>query len=72
MPGGIADGWRVENTRALGEGSSVTIPPPRRTTGPGTHWRMCPGEDTWLTEPEALRAAIADAFGPRLSEEQAG
>lgn len=71
-PVGTADGWEVENTRALGFGSTVTIPPTRRTEGPGPHWRICPGEDGWLTDPDALAAAIADAFGSRIGEEQVG
>ncbi|MEU5596712.1 hypothetical protein [Streptomyces sp. NPDC020298] len=71
-PVGTATDWDVENTRALGLGATVTIPPGRRTQGPGPHWRICPGDDGWLTDPEALAAAIADAFGPRIGEEQAG
>ncbi|MEV0170552.1 hypothetical protein AB0I00_05420 [Streptomyces sp. NPDC050803] len=66
VPAGTAPGWDVENTRALGTGATVTIPPARRTEGPGPHWRMCPGEARWLTDPSALQAAIEDAFGPRL------
>lgn len=68
-PIGTASTWEAENTRALGVGSTVTIPPARRTQGPGPHWRMCPGEETWLTDPAALRAAIEDAFGPRVGSE---
>ncbi|KUM79272.1 hypothetical protein [Streptomyces curacoi] len=66
---GTASGWEVENTRALGTGSAVTIPPSRRTQGPGPHWRMCPGDGSWHTDPDALRAAIEDAFGPRAGSE---
>ncbi|MBK3631622.1 hypothetical protein JHN52_01325 [Streptomyces sp. MBT97] len=72
VPRGTANSWELDNTKALGLGSSVTIPPPRRTQGPGPHWRMCPGEDRLLTNADALHAALADAFGPRLGEEQAG
>lgn len=72
VPAGTARTWDVQNTRALGAGSTVTIPPARRTDGPGPHWRICPGEDGWLTDPEALAAAIGDAFGPRIGEERAG
>lgn len=71
-PVGTAASWDVENTRALGSGSTLTIPPRRRTEGPGPHWRICPGDDGWITDPDALAAAIADAFGPRIGEEQAG
>ncbi|MGW0996416.1 hypothetical protein [Streptomyces sp. NPDC002520] len=71
-PAGTSAVWNVENTRALGAGATVTIPPPRRTEGPGPHWRMCPGDDGWRTDPDALKAAIEDAFGPRLGEEQTG
>lgn len=70
-PVGTASAWEVENTRALGSGSAVTIPPARRTQGPGPHWRMCPGDGSWLTDPAALRAAIEDAFGPRVGAEHA-
>jgi hypothetical protein len=68
-PVGSAAEWQVENTRALGAGSAVTIPPARRTQGPGPHWRMCPGDGNWHTDPAALRAAIEDAFGPRVGSE---
>lgn len=67
-PVGTAEGWTVDTTRALGVGSAVTIPPRRRTEGPGVFWRMCPGEDRWLTDPAALAAALADACAPRDEE----
>jgi hypothetical protein len=67
VPVGTAGWWDLWTTRALGTGSSITIPPKRRTEGPGPHWRMCPGDDRWLTEPRALRAAIEDACEPRRS-----
>ncbi|MFF3195447.1 hypothetical protein [Streptomyces misionensis] len=69
---GTADTWDVANTTALGRGATLAIPPARRTEGPGPHWRICPGDDGWLADPNALAAAIADAFGPRIGEEQAG
>lgn len=69
---GAAEEWRAENTRVLSLGSTVTIPPVRRTVGPGPHWRVCPGEDGWLTDASALEAAIGDAFGPRLGAEHFG
>jgi hypothetical protein len=65
-PPGTAVAWDVVNTRALGPGASVAIPPARRTEGPGVHWRVCPGDGHWITDPAALEAAIADAFGPRI------
>lgn len=68
-PVGTQSAWEVENTRALGSGSVVTIPPARRTQGPGPHWRMCPGDGSWITDPDALRAAIEDGFGPRVGAE---
>ncbi|MYS13705.1 hypothetical protein [Streptomyces sp. SID4982] len=67
---GTATTWDVENTRALAAGATLTIPPVRRTEGPGAHWRVCPGEDGWLTDPGALAAAIGDAFGPCVGEER--
>ncbi|MET7391718.1 hypothetical protein ACFYPT_42165 [Streptomyces sp. NPDC005529] len=63
-PVGTAQDWRVDTTRALGMGSVVTIPPARRVEGPGTFWKMCPGEDRWLTDPAALAAALADVCAP--------
>ncbi|QTD96216.1 hypothetical protein S1361_02600 [Streptomyces cyanogenus] len=57
---------------ALTAGTSVPIPSARRTEGPGPHWRICPGDDGWLTEPAVFSAALADAFRPRTSEERAG
>ncbi|WP_370665390.1 hypothetical protein [Streptomyces sp. IBSBF 2507] len=69
VPVGTAEGWEAENTRAIVGGERVPIPPVRRTSGPGPHWRMCPGDGRWHTDPSALLAAIADAFGPRVGKE---
>ncbi|MET7441888.1 hypothetical protein ACFYQQ_01320 [Streptomyces sp. NPDC005496] len=66
---GSAAAWDADNVRVLGDGATVTIPPARRTQGPGPHWRVCPGDSNWLTDAAALRAAIEDAFGPRFGEE---
>jgi hypothetical protein len=71
VPLGTAADWDAENTRAMPGGARVPLPPERRTTGPGPHWRMCPGDGGWHTDPAALLAAIEDAFGPRLGEEPA-
>ncbi|MFE3031612.1 hypothetical protein ACFXKY_08175 [Streptomyces canus] len=60
-PVGTAAAWDVVGTRALGEGAAVTLPPRRRTEGVGPHWRVCPGDDGWITDPQALRAALADS-----------
>ncbi|MDH6697022.1 hypothetical protein ABZ682_26700 [Streptomyces griseoviridis] len=62
VPVGTARDWSVGNTRALGPGATVTIPPTRRTDGPGPHWRICPGGKTWLTDPDALRAALGECM----------
>ncbi|WP_329528468.1 hypothetical protein [Streptomyces sp. NBC_01462] len=69
---GTASMWDVDTTRPLGAGSSVTIPPTRRTQGPGPYWRMCPGEDTWLTDAAALKAALEDSLVRRLGAEHFG
>ncbi|MCX4575592.1 hypothetical protein OHB41_20850 [Streptomyces sp. NBC_01571] len=72
---GTAEVWDVDTTRPLGEGSTVAIPPTRRTEGPGPHWRMCPGEDRWLTDADALKAALEDGLAsprPRLGAEHFG
>lgn len=69
VPTGTATGWSVENTEAMPSGAATPIPPVRRTSGPGPYWRVCPGDDGWLTDPAALTAALADAFGPRLGSE---
>jgi hypothetical protein len=58
---GAAARWDVPGTRALGVGAAVTIPPVRRTDGYGPHWRVCPGVDGWITDPNALRAALEDS-----------
>jgi hypothetical protein len=60
-PVGTAARWDVAGTRALGAGAAVTLPPPRRTEGHGPHWRVCPGDDGWITDPQALRAALEDS-----------
>ncbi|MFJ8146060.1 hypothetical protein ACIQ6R_13405 [Streptomyces sp. NPDC096048] len=69
VPVGTAASWQAENTRAITGGERVPIPPERRTSGPGPHWRMCPGDRSWLTDPVALLAAIGDAFGPKVGTE---
>ncbi|RMB87680.1 hypothetical protein [Streptomyces shenzhenensis] len=69
VPAGTAQAWDMENTRPLGTGASVTIPPARRTEGPGPHWRMCPGEDGWLTQPQALQAALEDCMSVKAGSE---
>jgi hypothetical protein len=62
VPCGTAGSWDVQGTRALGVGASVTVPPPRRVTGPGPHWRVCPGDNSWVTDPRALQAALEDCL----------
>jgi hypothetical protein len=61
VPTGTAAQWQADNTRALGAGVTVTIPPARRTQGPGPHWRITPGEGRWVTDDQALAAALEDA-----------
>jgi hypothetical protein len=70
-PCGTASRWSVDHAQAVEEGDTVPVPPARRTQGPGPHWRMCPGEGRMLTDPDALKAALEDAFGPRVGDEQA-
>ncbi|MFH8220156.1 hypothetical protein ACH4C2_12815 [Streptomyces sp. NPDC018057] len=53
--------WDVPDTAVLPYGISVPIPPARRTGGAGPYWRVCPGDGNWITDPHALRAALADA-----------
>lgn len=71
VPSGTASRWSIENTEALPGGAATPIPPARRTSGPGPHWRMCPGVDGWLTDPSALAAALADACRPQPHREAA-
>lgn len=71
IPVGTAASWDMENTDAIPEAAAVPIPPRRRTEGPGPHWRMCPGDGNWVTNPDALQAALADAFGPSLGSGKA-
>lgn len=71
LPLGAAATWDVENTCPLSGGETVPLPPDRRTDGPGPHWRICPGDDGWLTNPAALAAALADASSARVGEELA-
>ncbi|WP_051878923.1 hypothetical protein [Streptomyces sp. NRRL B-24720] len=66
---GSRDDWDVPGTRILAEDAHLVIPPHRRTQGPGPHWRVCPGDDEWVTEAAALQAALEDAAGPRLGAE---
>lgn len=63
QPATSAD-WELLNVETLGRGHTLPIPPPRRTQGPGPHWRICPGDSDWLTDAAALHAAIEDAVSP--------
>ena len=60
---GTAKQWSVAGTKGLGAGTDVAVPPMRRTTGPGPHWRVCPGDDGWVTDAKALQAALEDCLG---------
>lgn len=70
VPQGSSAGWDVPNTRILERDAHLVVPPPRRTRGPGPHWRICPGDGAWVTDAAALRAALLDAFGPALTTEE--
>ncbi|MEU4656755.1 hypothetical protein AB0G32_22915 [Streptomyces sp. NPDC023723] len=70
VPLGTADVWTDETSRALVTGLPLTVPPPLRIAGPGAHWRLRPGDRGMLTDPDALAAALADAFGPPLGKEE--
>ncbi|MFH8577091.1 hypothetical protein [Streptomyces zaomyceticus] len=68
LPLRSASQWDIVGTRVLRDGETLSIPPARRTIGPGPHWRICPGEDNHLTPADALRAAVEDAYSPTESE----
>ncbi|MFE9533267.1 hypothetical protein [Streptomyces sp. NPDC006691] len=72
LPPGAGDDWDGQSTRLLARGSSLTIPPARRTQGPGPYWRICPGDTNWHTEPAALCAAIEDALDAGVPTTSAG
>ncbi|MFH9398962.1 hypothetical protein ACH4JS_04150 [Streptomyces sp. NPDC017638] len=55
---------------ALPDGEAVTLPPTRCTEGPGPHWRICAGDDGWLTDPDALAVALADVRVTPVGEER--
>ncbi len=63
VPRGTAKQWSVPGTEPLGSGSNVAVPPLRRATGPGPYWRVCPGDDGWVTDAAALQAALEDCMG---------
>ncbi|NML55370.1 hypothetical protein HHL19_16500 [Streptomyces sp. R302] len=63
LPAGSTEGWSTRGTKALPTGTTLDVPVARCTTGPGPHWRICPGEDRLLTSVDALRAAVVDASG---------
>ncbi|WP_405776845.1 hypothetical protein [Streptomyces sp. NBC_00859] len=57
-----AEDWNVGSTRCVRSADLPPVPPPNLTAGPGPRWRMCPGDNRWLTNTAALKAALADAF----------
>ncbi|MER7833463.1 hypothetical protein [Streptomyces sp. NPDC095602] len=59
IPAGAA--WDTDGAELLDADRLVTLPPPRRVSGPGPYWRVCPGGDRWHTDPGALYAAMEDA-----------
>lgn len=60
---GSAAGWNLDGTRALtSRRHTVAIPPLRLTRGPGPHWLVCPGDEGWLTDVRALKAALEDCL----------
>ncbi|WP_351232172.1 hypothetical protein [Streptomyces sp. NPDC002133] len=71
VPAGAAADWAVTNTRPIGRGTFVVIPPPLRIEGPGPHWRICPTDGTWTTQPGALQAAIEAALNPAMGRASA-
>lgn len=64
-----ADHWRLPEVQVLGPRCHVAIPAQHRTSGPGLYWRVPLTRQRYRTGPEplhfALRAALADASGPR-------
>lgn len=61
LPTEAAETWEVAHTDVIEPESLPPLPSLERTQGPGPFWRMCPGESC-STNPDALRAAIADAL----------
>lgn len=72
VPPGEERDWAAVNARLLTTGSTLAVPPHRRTEGPGPFWRICPGEGSWLTNAAALQASIEDAMAPRIKAEHFG
>lgn len=72
IPPGSAKSWQLTDIRVLGDGGHLAVPPPRRTQGPGPHWRICPGDGQLVTDSHALHAAISDALAPRPLPPQPG
>ncbi|MFJ5876922.1 hypothetical protein ACIQD1_19640 [Streptomyces sp. NPDC093088] len=66
LPTGAATGCDITGTTVLNAGARVSVPPARRMAGPGPFWRVCPG-DTWLTDADALRTAVEDAYQPEAA-----
>ncbi|KRV48887.1 hypothetical protein AQ490_22975 [Wenjunlia vitaminophila] len=61
VPLGTAAQWLVPGTRPCGPGTFVGVPGTLQTLGPGPHWRVTMAPDRFLTDPDALRAALATA-----------
>lgn len=70
---GAADGWNLRQVRVLGPSTATTtylgVPPVRRTTRPGTHWRIPVGPGRYLTDGALLRGALVLAAIAALGEE---
>lgn len=61
---GSAAGWDVPQTRPLGTGQYLVVPPPHRVGGPGPHWQIRPTDGRLITEVGALRTAVETAIAP--------
>ncbi|MFE7761653.1 hypothetical protein [Streptomyces sp. NPDC057438] len=61
VPPGDAAGRQLPGVQVLGRGSHVAVPPPRRTSGPGLYWRVPLSHDSYWTNAERLRTALAEA-----------
>lgn len=64
QPGSTRD-WNVIHSEALSEAAHIALPDETKLLPPGPYWLRLPESGGWLTDVNALRAALEVVVGPR-------